>query len=505
MDLSVLLFLVLIVVFGGLIAIWADNFGRKLGKKRLTLAGLRPRHTAMLVTGLLGSGISLVTILLVFAFSRDVRDWIVQGRAAIRKSQQLASANAQLEGNLESMRGEVKSLDDQRQRLNTTVAQENGKLLEIQGRLADSEARLKAARARETKARESLTLATSRLKETSTKLAAAGLEVALVQNKLNTLNSQYTYLYKDYSDQQKRDLDLTSRNAKLKTTNDELAANLRQLTENAAKLRKDLEADEAAKSEAERAVATAKSELEASRTSLSEVRAQVQQEELALQGLARVNEAARTQPMTFAQGDELARVPLRANASRRDVENALTRLMREAKVSAGRRGAGPRRSTGDTAGFVTRTVSGATVSPEDQEEAIVRRLVGEPHDVVLIAEALLNSFKGEFVALDVRGFNNPLVYKRRQVIASRQINGRLPRERLLAQLDDFLRNGVVRSALGAGMIPVEGSQGLLDVRPETTLRLVEQLAASGRTMRIQALVSSDTRAADPLNLDFVLK
>jgi hypothetical protein len=55
------------------------------------------------------------------------------------------------------------------------------------------------------------------------------------------------------------------------------------------------------------------------------------------------------------------------------------------------------------------------------------------------------------------------------------------------------------------MIPVEGSAGLLDVPPAMTLAVVEQLAASGRTMRVQAVTTTDTRAADRLELEFVLK
>ncbi|MBQ7317633.1 MAG: DUF3084 domain-containing protein, partial [Phascolarctobacterium sp.] len=49
-------------IVGGLIAYMADNMGSKIGKKRMSVFGLRPKHTSILLTVLSGMMISVLTI-----------------------------------------------------------------------------------------------------------------------------------------------------------------------------------------------------------------------------------------------------------------------------------------------------------------------------------------------------------------------------------------------------------------------------------------------------------
>ena len=50
------LFLAAMIIISGLVAFVADGMGRKIGKKRLSFMGLRPRYTATLITVAAGSG-----------------------------------------------------------------------------------------------------------------------------------------------------------------------------------------------------------------------------------------------------------------------------------------------------------------------------------------------------------------------------------------------------------------------------------------------------------------
>lgn len=56
--------LVIIAIMGGLIAYMGDKLGTKVGKRRMSLFGLRPKHTSIIVT--------IVTGLLVAAANRLV-------------------------------------------------------------------------------------------------------------------------------------------------------------------------------------------------------------------------------------------------------------------------------------------------------------------------------------------------------------------------------------------------------------------------------------------------
>ena len=50
-----------LAVVGGVIALIGDRLGTRIGKKKLSIFGLRPRHTAVLVTVVTGICITTVT------------------------------------------------------------------------------------------------------------------------------------------------------------------------------------------------------------------------------------------------------------------------------------------------------------------------------------------------------------------------------------------------------------------------------------------------------------
>src|SRR5687768_2192673 len=114
MDAATIGFLVVVVLASGLIAYFADWLGRKLGKKRLTIGRLRPRHTAALGTTLSGMIISVLTIVLVMAFSSDVREWILRGNEAIRQYQATMSKLNAVQGQLTKTQELLKGAEGQR-------------------------------------------------------------------------------------------------------------------------------------------------------------------------------------------------------------------------------------------------------------------------------------------------------------------------------------------------------------------------------------------------------
>ena len=57
--------LIIIALMGGLIAYMGDKLGTKVGKRRMSLFGLRPKHTSIIVTIVTGLLILLVYVDLV--------------------------------------------------------------------------------------------------------------------------------------------------------------------------------------------------------------------------------------------------------------------------------------------------------------------------------------------------------------------------------------------------------------------------------------------------------
>lgn len=65
--------IVIMAIVGGLIAYMADKMGSKIGKKRMSIFGLRPKHTSILLTVLGGIIISVLTIVVMAGASQSAR------------------------------------------------------------------------------------------------------------------------------------------------------------------------------------------------------------------------------------------------------------------------------------------------------------------------------------------------------------------------------------------------------------------------------------------------
>ena len=62
-----------LMVMGGLIAFLGDKIGTKVGKKRLTMFGLRPKYTSIIVTIISGTLISFFTVAVMAVVNENIR------------------------------------------------------------------------------------------------------------------------------------------------------------------------------------------------------------------------------------------------------------------------------------------------------------------------------------------------------------------------------------------------------------------------------------------------
>lgn len=83
--------ILLLIIISGAIAWVGDNLGRTIGRKRLSLFGLRPRTTATITTLISGTLISLISLAVILVISPDARTGLFgldQLRAQIDHSRQ---------------------------------------------------------------------------------------------------------------------------------------------------------------------------------------------------------------------------------------------------------------------------------------------------------------------------------------------------------------------------------------------------------------------------------
>ena len=82
----VLVFLLVAFIAGG-IAMLGNQLGRKIGRKKMTVFGMRPRHTSIFITTITGSLIACLTLVLSMVASQDVRDLVTGSQVRVKKLQ----------------------------------------------------------------------------------------------------------------------------------------------------------------------------------------------------------------------------------------------------------------------------------------------------------------------------------------------------------------------------------------------------------------------------------
>lgn len=165
---GIVLILVLIIT-GGVVAVIGDRVGTKVGKKRLSIFGLRPRHTSTIVTIVTGIMITTLTFGILAAASENVRTALF-GMEQLNRSMQetknkLARASEELTAAREEqgkadmalaeLKGSVQSLAEEAERLsagnrvlsakNDALARENAALDDLNQSLAAENDALVAA------------------------------------------------------------------------------------------------------------------------------------------------------------------------------------------------------------------------------------------------------------------------------------------------------------------------------------------------------------------------
>ncbi len=94
---------IFLVVIGGLIAYFGDKIGMKVGKKRLTIFNLRPKHTSVLITVLSGVLITTLTIIFLVLASNNVKLALFEMDNLLAEKEELAEEVAMKELQLNNL------------------------------------------------------------------------------------------------------------------------------------------------------------------------------------------------------------------------------------------------------------------------------------------------------------------------------------------------------------------------------------------------------------------
>lgn len=493
------LFLAVMIIAGGIVAFVADGLGRKIGKKRLSFFGLRPRYTATLLTVAAGVLIPIITIIAIYALSGDVREWIQKGRGAIREVQQkteqvehLNSELSKIESQRAAQEGKVKNLQDREKQLNTQISDQRQQI-------ANATAQITKAEASVATLTSSVRVKEATLSKTTKDLAKnekeRGRLVALRQALLvdlertkgtnKALDEQRKEAYEELLELNKEIVDLEEEAKTLKSEKEKLSAEIAKSNQSIANQ--------------EEMIREQRAEIRRNDQELDDLKGRLAD---ASRLFGANFQISRMRPMIFEASEELARIQLPPSLSPAAARTTYFDLLQRSRAAALAKKAINSPLT-PPAGLTPRELNSRVVSIAEQEEAIIRGITAQRQELVFIARSFFNTFEGEYVLLDFVAYRNRLVYGQGELITEKRIDGRKSEVEVLAQIEEFVSINVRNEALKDGMIPPSGRSGQLGrIERDALFDLIREVKSYNQLVRLQAVASSSVNAGDQLNVLF---
>lgn len=424
----------------GAVAYAGNGTGRRFGKRRLTVFGLRPRHTATLFTVLTGVLIAGVTGTALVLMVPNVHRALFLAEQLYRDNRHLAKEQA--------------------------IAQRQAGV--DKSKAAEARAERGQAEAARDRMRADLLCVGGQLK-------ALRQDVAMKRQRLDLLHAEL-------------------RHGRAATRS--LLAQVRPLQTEVADARRDLLGTQRQLSDKQAALAAVRSRLQVARQYLD------QANETFFANAA----IFRTQPLAFAEGEEIARRVLYKVDTPDKVETDLDRLMEQADAAARKRGA-TSADNGRAALLATCRLGGEELDEAHQIDLLsytVAKDLRQP--VVARLVAAVNCVRGEPVQADIEILPNRLVFRRgetlmTEVLDCRASDSRDRQVKALGQVLHLLQVGVHDEALRRGLLPPpEGDVGEATWRQ--VLDVVRKVDRAQAPTPVSVVAAADTWTADPLLVRF---
>lgn len=456
------LVILFLLAVSGLIAYSGDLLGRRMGKKRLSAFGLRPKHTAIVFT--IGSGVLIAGFSLAAAFgaSPGVRLALTQGEVLVLKNralrQRLEGMHAEYsrtmgvlaarQEKIERLQADEKTLRSQ----NTSLQTQTGALKQRFASLSSSVRQLESSN-----------------QVLQQRNGALAVRQQALQADVSKLQSSNTHLVEEARQTREESRKLETRNGQLANSNRTLAGRNQALNHQ---------------------VAGATAQLGLLQGQVSTLSHRAQQ-------LAKENHI-------FSDREEIERRVVPANPPPEVIRGQIDSVLLTARHAAEERGAKGDPEHEEAAYLAAVSLPGV-LRPIDRPEAIkelVAQQVLQMHGpAVLLAQAGQNCVKGEPVPVRILVFPNRLVLRKGEEIAAERIDGKESEDAVLEDVVAFLQKDVRERAEGLGMLP--GPNGEVgEMRFGPLLEVMRKVRAVGGWAKVGAVARQDTWSGGQLHLDF---
>jgi len=433
-----------LLLLGALIAFLADFLGLYLGKRRISVGRLRPRHTARLIAVLAGMLITGVTVTISAALIPQVRDAFLRLEGLRREARVLQAENRELLAAVQSARQQA------------SRAREEGRRAQ-----AEREKALASAQEAETGlavARRELTATRAKFEERRARLAKTEQQLQQVRQGYETARTRL------------------------------------------AQAQTEVEAAEKNVERARRTVQSYSEEVTRLTTERERVRAEVTALQSSLADMMALVQAIGEGEVIYKVSDEIARTVVPRGQTKAEVLAALTALLQQAEAAAREKGAvpGPEGTV-----LVPFALGLEPVTFAQVFDTLAQEIAGAELETVVQAYARVNAYKGAQVVADFRAFRNRLILRRGEALAHRTLDAFLSDRQLAAAVLALLQEARDR-ARDLGLMPGPGGQ-FLDVPVDEVVEVILQIRRMWGSVSVSLVAASETWTAGPLLTKFVVQ
>lgn len=135
MNLNAIIRILFLILISGILAYIGDTLGFKIGKKRISLFGLRPRNTARVVTVFIGIFIMIITLTFASLISKDVRIALFNIDNLIKHQRELADKNRLLLKKIEALKKRSDVLKKEIEQLQLSINEKIKKIQVLEGEI----------------------------------------------------------------------------------------------------------------------------------------------------------------------------------------------------------------------------------------------------------------------------------------------------------------------------------------------------------------------------------
>ncbi len=515
-----LLALLLWIVLGGFISYYGDLQGRRWGKKRVSWLGMRPKHTAILITSLTGGVIALLSVLTLFLIVPPVRDVLISGEGAIRENKHLIEKSKSEEAQTaQQLREDMNRLHIYEGQLKETRAQ----LEPLMKQTEHLQAQNTTLTARKNELQARATLLEHQMVQQEAHVRIAQAHVNRLKRLSDTLKTQNQNAALINSDLGKENIVLSRENEAFKHTNSDLQDDIlklqktrTELTEQTRTLQANYDGVNDAYHKLLDANAEASRSLDAEIASLKKERDDfARQRDLLYNQIAGNSQDFAQSYLTLRQtrvavraGGELARIVVSPHERQERVRADLNKLLDAAALKAHNFGA-TSGENGREVAIVSKQLRIAnaveTANEEASLSALSENLTGLNTPEIVVAYAVYNSLHGEPALIEIKYTQVLPVYKKGESVASRNVDVRQGIDDVFADIMEFLQKDVRDAAITKGIRPrIDPQTGVPEVGVASysdLFRLTEQARRLGGTVKVSARARQDLTSADALSLD----